>query len=128
MLLSINHRELLAVERVLSQLRRFLRGLVVKVFSIDTTAVAYLRHQGGILTPTFIELAQRIFRWGMRMEVSTRLQFVPGRNNVVADFWIFMLPIPSRGEIWRRRFGLFATRVRWRLRLLLWDITAACLW
>ena len=83
MLFSINHRELLAVERVLSQLLRFLRGLVVKVYSIDTTAMAsgawlraknhinqsttamaYLRYQGDILSPTF-ELAQWILHWGM---------------------------------------------------------------
>ena len=39
-LLSLNHRELLAVGRGLSQLRRFLRGHVVEVFSDNTTAVA----------------------------------------------------------------------------------------
>ena len=58
-LLYINHRELLAVERGLSHLRRFLTGLVVEVFSVNTTTVAYLRHQGGTLSPTFNESAQR---------------------------------------------------------------------
>ena len=65
------------VERGLSQLRGFLRGHVVEVFSVDTTEVAYLRHQGGMLSPTFNELAQRILRWAEREEVSTRPQFVP---------------------------------------------------
>ena len=47
MLLSIGHRVLLAVERDLSLLRRFLWCLVFKVFSVYTTEVAYLRHQDG---------------------------------------------------------------------------------
>ena len=85
-LLSINHRELLAVERGLFQLWRFLKGHVFAVFSDNTTAVAYLRHQGGTLSPTPNEVAQRILRilrWVER-EISIRLQFVPGRDNVVA--------------------------------------------
>ena len=45
MLLSIDHRVLLAVGRGFSQLRRFLRGLVVEVFYVYTTAVPYLRHR-----------------------------------------------------------------------------------
>ena len=121
-LLSVNNRELLAVERSLSLLRRFLRGLVVGVFSVDTTAVACFRHQGGMLSLTFIALAQRILHWPEQVEVSTRLQFVPGRNNIVTDSWIRSLPIPSRGELWRRSFGLFDARVRWSLRLLLWGV------
>ena len=56
------HRVLLAVERGLSQLRSFLRGLVFEVFSVYSTAVAYLRHQGGTLSSAFIGLVQRILR------------------------------------------------------------------
>ena len=29
--------------------------------------------------------------------------------------WIRILPSPSRGELWSRRFNLFTTRVRWSL-------------
>ena len=47
--LSINHRELLAVERGLRALCTLLEGRVVAVFSDNTTAVAYLRRQGGDL-------------------------------------------------------------------------------
>ena len=50
-LLSINHRELLAVERGLFQLRRHLRRHVVAMFSDNSTAVAYLCHQGSTLSP-----------------------------------------------------------------------------
>ena len=84
-LLSINHRELLAVERGLFQLRRYLKGHVVAVFSDNTTAVAYLRHQGGTLSSTLNSVAQRILRWVEREEISICPQLVPGKNNVVAD-------------------------------------------
>ena len=73
------------VERGLSQLRRVLRGHVVAVFSDNTTVVAYLRHQGGTLSPTLNEVARRILRWVEQEEISLLPQFVPGRNNVVAD-------------------------------------------
>ena len=59
MLLSIDQRVLLAVGRGLSQLRSFLRGLVFEVFSVYSTAVAYLMHQGGALSSSFIELVLR---------------------------------------------------------------------
>ena len=62
MFLSIDHRVLLAVERDLSQLRRFLWGLVFDFFSVYTTAVPYLRHQVSLLSSSFIELDQRILR------------------------------------------------------------------
>ena len=40
--------------------------------------------------------------------------------------WICTLPSPSRGELWRRRSRLVATRVRWSLHLQLQAFTVAC--
>ena len=53
--LSINHRELLPVERGLRALCALLEGRVVAVFSDNTTTVAYLRRQGG----TFVSGPER---------------------------------------------------------------------
>ena len=83
--LSINQRELLAVERGLRALCYCLEGRVVAVFSDDTTAVAYLRRQGGTLSPALNAVAQCILRWAERLNIIVMPQFVPGRNNVVAD-------------------------------------------
>ena len=83
--LSINHHELLAVERGLSALCACLEGRVIAVFSNNTTAVAYLRRQGGTLSPTVNEVAQRILRWADQLNIILMTRFVPGRNNVVAD-------------------------------------------
>ena len=63
MLLSIDHRVMLAVERGFSRLQSFLQDLVFEVFSVYFTAVAYLRHQGGTLSSSFFELVQRIEWW-----------------------------------------------------------------
>ena len=80
--LSINHRELLAIERGLGAL---LEGRVVAVFSDNTTTVAYLRRQGGTLSPALYTVAQRVLRWAEQLNIILMPQFVPGRNNVVAD-------------------------------------------
>ena len=83
--LSINHRELLAVERGLRALCAHLEGQAVTVFSNNTTVVAYLRRQGGTLFPALNAVAQRVLRWAERLNIVLMPQFVPGRNNVVAD-------------------------------------------
>ena len=83
--LSINQRELLAVERGLRALCACLEGRIVAVFSNNTTVVAYLRRQGGTLSPALNAVAQRILRWSEQLNIILMPQFVPGRNNVVAD-------------------------------------------
>ena len=60
--LSINQRELLAVEKGLRALCTCLEGRVIAVFSDNTTAVAYLRRQGGTLSPALNAVAQHILR------------------------------------------------------------------
>ena len=82
--LSINQRELLAVERGLRGLCACLEGRVVAVFSDNTTTVAYLRRQGGTLSLALDAVAQRILRWAERLNIILMPQFVPGRNSVVA--------------------------------------------
>ena len=83
--LLINHRELLAVERGLRTLCAHLEGRVVAVFSDNTTAVAYLRRQGRTLSPALNAVAKRVLRWAEQLNIVLMPQFVPGRNNVVAD-------------------------------------------
>ena len=110
--LSINQRELLAIERGLRALCSCLEGRVVAVFSDNTTAVAYLRRQGGTLSPALNEVAQRILRWAERLNIILMPQFVPGRNNVVAD----ALPRPNQflGSEWMLHQDVFNwLRQRW---------------
>ena len=51
-LLSINHRELLVVDRSLSAFRDQVQGLRVALFSDNTTTIAYLKKLGGTKFPT----------------------------------------------------------------------------
>ena len=49
--LSVNHRELLAVQRGLMSFQNLMFGRLVAVFSDTTTVVSYLRKQGGTFSP-----------------------------------------------------------------------------
>ena len=61
--LSINARELLAVQLGLHQFQSSLQGRTVAVFCDNTTAVAYLRKESGTRSPLLNTLAQEILRW-----------------------------------------------------------------
>ena len=82
--LSINARELLAVQLGLRQFRSSLQGRTVAVICDNTTAVAYLRKEGG--TRSLLNtLAQEILRWTESLSICLAPQFLPGSNNVLAD-------------------------------------------
>ena len=83
--LSVNHRELLAVQRGLCELQDLLFGQVVAVFSDNTTAVPYLRRPVGTFSPVLNEVSQQILRWAELKEISILPQFFPGRDSVVRD-------------------------------------------
>ena len=83
--LSINARELLAVQLGLFQFRSALQGCTVAVFCDNTTAVAYLRKAGGTSSPLLNTLAQGLLRWTESLSIRLAPQFLPGSNNVLAD-------------------------------------------
>ena len=83
--LSINARELLSVQLGLFQLRSALHGRTVAVFCDSTTAVAYLRTEGGTRSPLLHTLAQEILCWTESLSIRLAPQFLPGSNNVLAD-------------------------------------------
>ena len=83
--LSINARELLAVQLGLFQFRSALRGRTVAVFCVTTTALTYLRKEGGTRSPLLNTLAQEILRWTESLSIRLAPQFLPGSDNVLAD-------------------------------------------
>ena len=83
--LSINARELLAVQLGLRQFQSSLSGRTVAVFCDNTTAVAYLRKEGGTRSPLLNSLAQEILRWTESLSIRLAPQFLLGSNNVLAD-------------------------------------------
>ena len=57
----------------------------VGVCADNTTALAYLSHQGGTHSSALNDEAQRTLRWEESKSISLRTQFISGSRNVVAD-------------------------------------------
>ena len=119
--LSINARELLAVQLGLHRFQSSLQGRTVAVFCGNTTAVAYLRKEGGTRSPLLNTLAQEILRWTESLSIRLAPQFLPGSNNVLANVlsrphqlphseWSLNLPVfQSLRRLWPVQIDLFAT-------------------
>ena len=119
--LSINARELLAVQLGLLQFQSSLQGRTVAVFCDNTTAVASLRKEGGTRSPLLTTLAQEILRWTVSLSIRLAPQFLPGSNNVLADAlsrphqlphstWSLILTVfQSLRRLWPVQIDLFAT-------------------
>ena len=124
--LSINARELLAVQLGLFQFRSALQSRTVAVFCDNTTAVAYLRKEGGTRSPLLNTLAQEILRWTESLSIRLAPQFLPGSNNVLADAlsrphqlphteWsLNMTVFLSLRRLWPVQIDLFATSANHR--------------
>ena len=124
--LSINARELLAVQLGLFQFRSALQGRTVAVFCDYSTAVAYLRKEGGTRSPLFNTLAQEILRWTESLSIRLAPQFLPGSNNVLADALSRPHQLPhtewslnrtvflSLRRLWPVQIALFATSANHR--------------
>ena len=83
--LSINMRELLAVQYGLQALEHLLVGLSVALFCDNTTTVAYLRRSGGTFSSTLNATAREILLWAENHRVRLLPQFIMGSSNVTAD-------------------------------------------
>ena len=106
--LSINARELLAIKEGLLHFSSSLVEKNVAVFCDNSTAVSYLRKEGGTRSPFLNSLAQDILRWAESLSIRLLPQFIPGSLNVLADSLSLALTnflIPS-GLFIRRSFGL----------------------
>ena len=83
--LSINLRELRAIRLGLHHFRDQIQGLTVAMYCDNTTAVAYLRNQGGTVSDSLNQEAQAILRWAEEMKLTLVPQFIIGKDNVIAD-------------------------------------------
>ena len=83
--LSINMRELVAVQYGLQALEHLLVGLSVALFCDNTTTVAYLRRSGGTFSSTLNATAREILLWAENHRVRLLPQFIMGSSNVTAD-------------------------------------------
>ena len=82
---SINHRELLAMLYALQRFLPLVRNKSVAVFADYTTALAYLKKQGGTRSAILNQTAQELLRLAELHSVTLLPQFIMRRNNVLAD-------------------------------------------
>ena len=84
--LWINEKELLAIEFGLKSLIKE-ENVIVKINTDNITAKAYIRRMGGIHSATCNEISQRIWHWCMARNIFLISAYVPGVENVTADFY-----------------------------------------
>ena len=83
--LSINMRELLAVQLGLQAFEHLLVGMSVALFCDNTTTVAYLRRSGGTFSSTLNATAREVLLWAENRRIRLLPQFIMGSSNVTAD-------------------------------------------
>ena len=81
----INHRELLAVLYGVQGFLPLLRDQSVSLFADNTTALSYLRNQGGTHSSMLNSVAQAVLRLCETNYIRLLPQFISGKLNVLAD-------------------------------------------
>ena len=82
---SINQRELLAILFAIRGFLPHLRGQTVAVYSDNSTALAYLRKQGGTHSSSLNDVAQVLLHLCEAQLVRLLPQYISGHLNVLAD-------------------------------------------
>ena len=103
--MSINARELLAIERALAFFAPQLQNSSVAVFADNSTAIAYLCNQRGTRSQLLNAVTQRILRWSESLQVTLAPQFIIGRYNVLGDS--LSLPNQVLGSEWTLKTEVF---------------------
>ena len=83
--LSINMRELLAVQLGLQAFEHLIMGMSVALFCDNTTTVAYLRRSGGTFSSALNSMAREVLLWVESRRIHLLPQFIMGSSNVTAD-------------------------------------------
>ena len=77
--------ELRAVRLALLSLERVVRGQAVKLLADNTTAVAYIRNQGGTHSVSLYREARLLLLWCSQHQVTLLPFYMPGHLNSLAD-------------------------------------------
>ena len=83
--LSINMRELLAVQLGLQAFEHLIMGMSVALFCETTTTVAYLRRSGGTFSSALNSTAREVLLWAESRRIRLLPQFIMGSSNVTGD-------------------------------------------
>ena len=80
--LSINMRELLAVQLGLQAFEHLIVGMSVALFCDNTTTVAYLRRSGGTFSSSLNSTAREVLLWAENRHIRLLPQFIMGSSSV----------------------------------------------
>ena len=83
--LSINLREMMAVQKGLFEFSSLLRGKTIALFCDNVTTVAYLRRSGGTRSQVLFLKAREILLWVESMKITLLPQFIQWSLNTRAD-------------------------------------------
>jgi len=98
--LHINLLELKAILLALRHFISYLRGKVVMVLCDNSTAVAYLKNQGGTKVAQNMALSWLILTFIEKHKIQLQVRHIPGHLNVVAD------RLSRRGQILQTEWSL----------------------
>ncbi|KAE8617332.1 hypothetical protein XENTR_v10009038 [Xenopus tropicalis] len=84
--LLINILEIRAIRLGLFTWQHELKGQAVKVQTDNSTAVAYINHQGGTRSRMALNEVRRIFQWAENNQTHLSAIYIPGLQNWEADF------------------------------------------
>ena len=82
---SVNLREMMAVQNGLLGFSQFLRGKTIALFCDNVTTVAYLRRSGGTRSKVLFLKAREILLWVESMQITILPQFIQLSLNTRAD-------------------------------------------
>ena len=82
---SINFLELEAVSRALTFFQDILVNKQVLIASDNTTAVQYIKNQGGTRADSLCQVARAICLWAEQNKVRLLVRYIPGCRNILAD-------------------------------------------
>ncbi|XP_032403374.1 uncharacterized protein LOC116709131 [Xiphophorus hellerii] len=100
--LSREHINVLELQAVFLALQSFLPGLQGKhvlVRSDNTTVVFHINHQGGTRSRKLLCLTRRLLTWAAPCIASLRAAYIPGPENVPADFLSRRKPLPGEWKL-----------------------------
>ena len=127
--LHINVLELRAVFLTVLNLQSRLKGQVVQIECDNSTAVAYINHQGGTRSWSLNQQACQLHEWALANQIQLQAVHRPGLDNVLADYLSRNRPDPTEWalnpqvcrklfQLWGRpQVDLFATLANHQLPL-----------
>ena len=107
----INVLELMAVQSSLSHFQERLRGHSVLILTDNVSVAAYINRQGGTRSWSLNRLAIRLWEWCLSRDILPSATYLPGQENLIADFLSRGRSLPSE---WALHQSLFQQLVeRW---------------